>query len=721
MKEFSRRWFIGGAASFGAWAGCRVFADELGVFKGPGARLRVGIVSDIHILQAEGGTVKAGDTQAFEKALTYFRDRGADAVMIAGDMADKGLVDQLLLVGAAWDKVFPNGKAPDGRAVEKLFVYGNHDLEGQKYGNFARNLYPDAAEFARHLIVTDRAAAWERAFHEPYEDIYMKEVNGYALVGGQWRSWEGDSRLPTWFEAHGAKINPKLPMLFAQHPHPKDTCYGPWAWGHDAGHATRALSKFPNAIAFSGHSHHTLVDERSIWQGAFTSVGTGSLRYPGGLGSMFSAASLPHHREEAYEPSKTVRNGLFLSVYEDRAVIERRDFTNDAPIGPDWVMPLPAAESKPFAFLEHARRTKAPAFAEGGVVEAKLLHKEGAPSLGDVVRIAFPGALPDPERRALYYTVTAVGKGGEKLYSRGVYPRDFASAPGALEKSHACVLPVRALPSGQTVRFAVEAVESFGKRSAPLNSEFFAVPDFMTRLPPKEKFHVYLLIGQSNMAGRGKLSEKSRLSSERVLKLASDGLWEAAAEPLHFDKKGAGAGLGASFARKMADADPSVTIGLVPCAVGGSGIKTWQKGGENYEAAVRRAKAAMKDGVLKGVLWHQGESDADSKAAAEKWGARFERMVADLRAELGEVPFVAGELGEYLKDNKDKKGAPAFPQVDTINAALHSAESRLKDYAVVPGKDLGHNADVLHIDTPSLRRFGERYAAAMEKLQKSVK
>jgi hypothetical protein len=97
----------------------------------------------------------------------------------------------------------------------------------------------------------------------------------------------------------GKKIDPSLPFFYVQHPHLKDTCYGPWAWGHDAGITTKTLSAYPNAIAFSGHSHYSLTDERTIWQGAFTSVGTGSFR---AMPVMRSSA----HRASSRKPGSSI-------------------------------------------------------------------------------------------------------------------------------------------------------------------------------------------------------------------------------------------------------------------------------------------------------------------------------------------------------------------------------------------------------------------------------
>ncbi len=236
-------------------------------------------------------------------------------------------------------------------------------------------------------------------------------------------------------------------------------------------------------------------------------------------------------------------------------------------------------------------------------------------------------------------------------------------------------------------------------------------------LPPKEQFHLYLLIGQSNMAGRGKLSPDYAVPNDRILMFTQENNWAPAVEPLHFDKpKVAGAGLGMSFARAMADAAPGVTIGLIPCAVGGTPLERWSKGGDLYAQALERARLAMKDGILKGILWHQGEADSGSETKARTYGERLAKMVSDLRADLGvgDVPFVAGKLGEFLK-RETKSGTPSYWPL--VNEQIASLPKRVPYAAVAESQGLNHKGDGVHFDTPALREFGKRYAAAMQRLQ----
>jgi len=226
---------------------------------------------------------------------------------------------------------------------------------------------------------------------------------------------------------------------------------------------------------------------------------------------------------------------------------------------------------------------------------------------------------------------------------------------------------------------------------------------------------VYLLIGQSNMAGRGNLADDAPISAERIEKLDKTDRWAVATEPLHFDKPSAGAGLGMSFARVMADHDRAVTIGLVPCAVGGSALNEWMPGARLYVEAMRRAKIAQKDGAIKAILWHQGESDADRGKLEASYNERLAKMVNAMRRELGldakRVPFVFGSIGEFMH-------APYYEGNCSLNKVMRNAVDLIPNSTWVEAGDLTCCSDMIHFNTRSVRTLGERYAAAVLRLTK---
>jgi Carbohydrate esterase, sialic acid-specific acetylesterase len=238
------------------------------------------------------------------------------------------------------------------------------------------------------------------------------------------------------------------------------------------------------------------------------------------------------------------------------------------------------------------------------------------------------------------------------------------------------------------------------------------------KLPTKAKLHLYLLMGQSNMAGRGEIGTEDKTPHPRVLVLTTNNVWETAVEPITHDRKsGLGVGPSLAFGKAMAEKDPSVTIGLVPCAIGGTRLNRWQKGADLYERAVKRAQIAMKDGTLEGVLWHQGESDSGTNTLANSYGERLYQMIRDLRTDLGStnLPFVAAQIGEFLYTRKDNPS----PFAKTVNTALAKLPENVPFTACVSSHDLKDKGDNLHFDAASQREMGRRYATEMLQLQKS--
>jgi hypothetical protein len=222
---------------------------------------------------------------------------------------------------------------------------------------------------------------------------------------------------------------------------------------------------------------------------------------------------------------------------------------------------------------------------------------------------------------------------------------------------------------------------------------------------------LFLLIGQSNMAGRGKVEPQDREPIPRVLMLNKELEWTPAIDPVHFDKPQiAGVGIARSFAKTLAEANPRVSIGLVPAAVGGTSLDQWKPGGELYVEAVRRTKAAMKSGKLRGILWHQGEGDCGIQDKAKSYRERFAAFIQALRGDLDApgVPVLVGELGEYLYDRPKNTS----PYARVVNEQLALIPLSVPRSGFVSSAGLTHKGDELHFDAPSLREFGRRYAHA---------
>ncbi len=238
----------------------------------------------------------------------------------------------------------------------------------------------------------------------------------------------------------------------------------------------------------------------------------------------------------------------------------------------------------------------------------------------------------------------------------------------------------------------------------------------------KDNFHLFLLAGQSNMAGRGKVEAQDRQAHDRVLTLNQEGKWVPAVDPLHFDKpKIAGVGPGRSFGLKYAEDHPDVTVGLIPCAVGGSPIASWAPGGYHdqtrshpYDDANRRTRLALESGVLKGILWNQGGSDG-KPGLAEQYEGHLIKLIERLRSELDvpDVPFLIGQMGSFPERPWDEHRR-------AVDAAHRAVASKLDSVGFVSSEGLQHKGDQIHFDSASSRELGRRYYAAYRELAKDA-
>jgi hypothetical protein len=241
-------------------------------------------------------------------------------------------------------------------------------------------------------------------------------------------------------------------------------------------------------------------------------------------------------------------------------------------------------------------------------------------------------------------------------------------------------------------------------------------------------FFVFLLFGHSNMEGVPQPEAEDRVENPRVKVMAYDncpGLgrvyneWYTASPPLH--SCGLGVGPGDYFGKTLAEAFPDATIGLVPNAIAGVDIDFFRKGVTSarrsefrippdnqrstaYDMIIERARLAQQVGVIKGILFHQGESDSGEPNRSQ-WVGKLQEIVADLKSDLGlgDVPFLAGEL--LYNANGGCCGDSINPLIATLPALIPNA-------FVVSADGLA-NIDAFHFDLPGQRELGRRYGQIM--------
>lgn len=231
--------------------------------------------------------------------------------------------------------------------------------------------------------------------------------------------------------------------------------------------------------------------------------------------------------------------------------------------------------------------------------------------------------------------------------------------------------------------------------------------------------HSVLMLGQSNMAGRGDMGQVKPIRNLLCYMLRM-GRWQPMCEPVNPDRgifEGrfrSGISLAASFADSFARAcrEP---VGLIPCADGGSYMREWMPGQLLYDHAVAMTKLAQRTSTLTAILWHQGESDCLTAEDVEQYPQRFKAMIASLRRDLGaeNVPVLLGEIPWEIGPSWKTQGREA-----RFNAQLRELAQEIPLCAVVSSRGLALKPDGVHFDAQACREFGTRYFEAYQSLMK---
>ena len=249
---------------------------------------------------------------------------------------------------------------------------------------------------------------------------------------------------------------------------------------------------------------------------------------------------------------------------------------------------------------------------------------------------------------------------------------------------------------------------------------FPSTVDYVDQLPQAENLWVFLLTGQSNMAGRGFVEPQDTIPNKRILTIDKTGQWIYAKEPLHFyEPKMTGLDCGLSFGRQLLEAVPSdVTIAILPCAIGGSSIEQWLNDDTHREVSLlsnfkSKVAIAKKQGTIKGILWHQGEGDANEKRIA-KYSGNLDKLTLQFRQIVGNdtLPIILGQLGRYAEPRKKRQ------HWKSINKIIIDFAKKDAYIGVISSKGLKEKGDKVHFNGASQREMGKRFATEYLKTAK---
>ena len=254
--------------------------------------------------------------------------------------------------------------------------------------------------------------------------------------------------------------------------------------------------------------------------------------------------------------------------------------------------------------------------------------------------------------------------------------------------------------------------------------------------PVDPNFYIFLCFGQSNMEGAAKPEPQDfKLKDNRFLMMAAVddaergrkmGEWYQATPPLCRGNNGLTPV--DYFGRTLVESLPdNVRVGVITVAIGGIKIEgfmpneiseyvktapAWMKGmleaydNNPYQRLVDLAKKAQKEGVIKGVLMHQGESNTGDPEWANKVQSVYDRLLGDLKLKPEEVPLLAGEV---VQANGQGQCIAMNKQIDELPKTIHTAH-------VVSSTDCTNGPDRLHFDANGYRELGCRYGELMAKL-----
>ena len=448
MQQISRRNVLKGLVALGALNGCRT------VFPGRTPDLRLGVISDIHIMTPE-------TAKLFRRSLRYFRSRGVDAVVCPGDLTDWGLKSSLTFVKAAWDAEMA------GSGVVPLFCTGNHDFEGWWYGDMTTEMHALGYSEDENLEKLGMKACWEEIWGEPWAPVRCRAVKGYSFVSAEFRS---ETAAADWLKEHAAALTGDKPFFYFQH-YPLGTTGA-------VAPVTRVLETMPNAVAFTGHVHVPFNDERNIRQTGCLEISVPSLSYADSpSGHENGSCRRDSEHSTMAMPILSDRfdlrggQGYVVSLYGDEMVVERRDLEEGVEGAEAWLVPLPLGREKPFDPATRAALSLAPAFPPNAAIAIDTRNsnlRNG--NWCAVMTCQFPSATFADGTRVYDFEFRAVPKDGSAPMVKRFLSPAYAKLPKYEPESQFFWFDVADLPQDREYVIEIVARNYYGKRSQPIVS-----------------------------------------------------------------------------------------------------------------------------------------------------------------------------------------------------------------------------------------------------------
>ena len=258
-------------------------------------------------------------------------------------------------------------------------------------------------------------------------------------------------------------------------------CSDDGMWGNDSGRQKPILDNYPNCVAFTGHTHYMITDDRTVWQGTFTCINSGALlnqaggrrRENGTLLSWIAADTKTEMQMRGIDGGQC-HAGMVFNLYGTDVVLERRDIVRGEALGADLCFSIAAAAVKKGGFSDAARRAKgiAPEFdAEAKVSVAERRGKTRKGRECDQFVVSFPTVKSKAGRpRAYEYRVCAIAADGTKLAETKVHSPFVNCAESHEPATSYCVFEKTAALAVEGLRFMVKPLDCWGNAGRGIRS-----------------------------------------------------------------------------------------------------------------------------------------------------------------------------------------------------------------------------------------------------------
>ena len=383
--------------------------------------LKAGIITDTHV------TPKPSSCEWVQKAWELFKAKNVDLVVNCGDIADLHYPQGYRNYRDVINKVFPD----KSKKPREIYVYANHDrirvedmnkafADVQKYLEAPNGQYAEFDLKGYPFVVVPQTVDFER-----YEKMIQNAIKKF----------------------------PGKPVFVIDHNPPFLTVYNSSTWGN--AQRRELLNKYPQVVHISGHSHNTLFNELSIWQGEFTAVNAGALYYWGGA----LPASPSGIRKRATE-------AMIMEVYKDKILFRRYCLWENTEYKPafPWCIPLPFnPKTAPYRKEKRFADSAAPRFAVG----AKLSMAPDAVPFNHV-NLTIPHAAPDVFTYAITFEKQSATGKFEHFAYREVFSNFYLPAAERNAEVQAA-LPAAYFDTNSVYRINVTPVNFFGKKGKSLS------------------------------------------------------------------------------------------------------------------------------------------------------------------------------------------------------------------------------------------------------------